>query len=197
MISRAGGVNVQVMAFVQEIIRTPCFVAGNSLGGYLGANLAANHPEWVLGLALFNATPFWAFRKRNGTPGMNTDPSPSTILPAKTGGPETVVMEAAKEASKVEGGLALAQEELQPSADRRGSRLSPGTDGFMEWDGTLPAPPSLFRFGAWYFDRMRDPRTVRSMLAGVYNNAGEYGQGKVISIVCRILWTKPSKAKRR
>ncbi|CAN0557368.1 unnamed protein product, partial [Ectocarpus sp. 8 AP-2014] len=106
----------KVLAFINEVIGEPAYVAGNSLGGYIAANLAANYPRAVLGLALMNATPFWAFRKPNG-------------------------------GSPVE-----------------------GSGDWLGWDGTLPAPAGLFRFGAWYFDRMRDPRTVKSMLGAVYSN---------------------------
>lgn len=62
-----------MLAFVQGVIGEPVYLAGNSLGGFVGTNLAANHPRWVLGLALLNATPFWAFRK--AVPGRPLPPS--------------------------------------------------------------------------------------------------------------------------
>lgn len=36
-------------------------IVGNSFGGYVGAYFAATNPELVKGMALLNATPFWAF----------------------------------------------------------------------------------------------------------------------------------------
>lgn len=40
------------------------------IGGYLGANLAARHPEAVKGLILLNATPFWSTRPPAGREGL-------------------------------------------------------------------------------------------------------------------------------
>jgi hypothetical protein len=36
----------------------------------------------------------------------------------------------------------------------------------VPYDGTLPAPGPNFKIGATWFDGLRDPRTVRSMLSG-------------------------------
>jgi hypothetical protein len=52
----------QLHHFIQEHVGEPVYVVGNSLGGFLGANLAANHPDAVKGLILLNAAPFWSFR---------------------------------------------------------------------------------------------------------------------------------------
>jgi len=52
----------QAATFIEDVIKKPVFLAGNSLGGYLGALLAARHPHLVKGVAMYNATPFWAFR---------------------------------------------------------------------------------------------------------------------------------------
>ncbi|MCE9667407.1 alpha/beta fold hydrolase [Myxococcus stipitatus] len=38
--------------FVEQVVRAPGFVVGNSLGGAMSVNLAAEHPEWVRALAL-------------------------------------------------------------------------------------------------------------------------------------------------
>lgn len=51
----------QVHAFIDKVIGEPVYIVGNSLGGYVGAYAAATNPELVKGLALLNATPFWAF----------------------------------------------------------------------------------------------------------------------------------------
>ncbi|KAF6264364.1 hypothetical protein COO60DRAFT_1698391 [Scenedesmus sp. NREL 46B-D3] len=48
----------QLHSFIQEKIGQPVYVAGNSLGGFLAANLAAHHPEAVRGVVLLNAAPF-------------------------------------------------------------------------------------------------------------------------------------------
>ncbi|GLC45073.1 hypothetical protein PLESTB_001465600 [Pleodorina starrii] len=57
----------QLEEFVQSCIGEPVYVAGNSLGGYLAVMLAARRPDLVRGLALLNATPFWAFRPPRGS----------------------------------------------------------------------------------------------------------------------------------
>ena len=43
------------------MIGGPLYIVGNSLGGYVGTYFAATSPELVKGVALLNATPFWAF----------------------------------------------------------------------------------------------------------------------------------------
>jgi pimeloyl-ACP methyl ester carboxylesterase len=43
------------------VIGGPVYIVGNSLGGYVGTYFAATNPGLVKGLALLNATPFWAF----------------------------------------------------------------------------------------------------------------------------------------
>lgn len=132
-----------MLGFIEQVIGEPAFVAGNSLGGFIAANLAANHPDAVRGLALMNATPFWAFRK----PTVNS-----------------AAVAAAKENT--------AEGEGKGRRDSAAVRDG-GAGDWLGWDGTLPAPTGLFRFGAWYFDRMRDPRTVETMLSAVYSNPGK------------------------
>ena len=39
----------------------PIVVVGNSLGGFLAVQMAAQHPHLVKGICLLNATPFWSF----------------------------------------------------------------------------------------------------------------------------------------
>ncbi len=49
----------QLHEFIQEKIRRPAILAGNSLGGYASLCVAANHPESAAGLVLLNsAGPF-------------------------------------------------------------------------------------------------------------------------------------------
>lgn len=158
----------KVLAFIDEVIGEPAYVAGNSLGGYIAANLAANYPRAVLGLALMNATPFWAFRKPNANAVLNgggvADPSPPTDLSAtrdiSTG-------------SATSTGIPTDSEIVPGNPATKGESPAEGSGDWLGWDGTLPAPAGLFRFGAWYFDRMRDPRTVKSMLGAVYSNPGK------------------------
>ena len=38
------------------------------------------------------------------------------------------------------------------------------------WDGTLPAPDALLKFGSLYYNNLRKPKTVNSMLNFVYKN---------------------------
>lgn len=39
-------------AFVEQEVKEPAFIVGNSLGGAMAVNLAADHPRWVRALAL-------------------------------------------------------------------------------------------------------------------------------------------------
>jgi pimeloyl-ACP methyl ester carboxylesterase len=41
--------------FVLDIVKAPVVVAGNSIGGFLSASMAADHPETVAGLVLVNS----------------------------------------------------------------------------------------------------------------------------------------------
>lgn len=111
------------------------------------------------GLALLNATPFWAFRepaRRAGARGSGAE-----VFPRGSGG---VSQNDDLGAGSREAGVSY-------EGDAGGA-----AGGMLGWDGTLPAPKGLFRFGAWYFDRMRDPRTVKAMLGGVYSNPGSCGR---------------------
>lgn len=51
----------QTVDFVEQVIRrdTPCHLVGNSLGGQIGALVAARRPDLVRSLVLLNATPVW------------------------------------------------------------------------------------------------------------------------------------------
>lgn len=51
----------QVCYFIQEVIREPVYLVGNSLGGFVAVYFAAYNPELVKGVTLLNATPFWGF----------------------------------------------------------------------------------------------------------------------------------------
>lgn len=168
----------QVLAFIDEVIGEPTYVAGNSLGGFIAVNLAANYPRAVRGLALMNATPFWAFRK----PAAATNVAPAEKRMGVAGGDYisgTTSSSSATSSSVAESqsvavrspAVAAAAEEEEAEEERVSME---GGGDWLGWDGTLPAPAGLFRFGAWYFDRMRDPRTVKSMLGAVYSNPGGY-----------------------
>ncbi|KAL6762310.1 Alpha/Beta hydrolase protein [Haematococcus lacustris] len=52
----------QLQQFLEQVVGGPAYVAGNSLGGFVAVNLAAQQPDLVRGLLLLNATPFWSFR---------------------------------------------------------------------------------------------------------------------------------------
>ena len=41
--------------FLEEVVRSPAVVAGNSIGGFMCSNLAADHPHLVKGLILLNS----------------------------------------------------------------------------------------------------------------------------------------------
>ncbi|KAL1324701.1 hypothetical protein HN51_034857 [Arachis hypogaea] len=51
----------QVRYFIEEVIREPVYIVGNSLGGYVALYFAARNPHLVKGVTLLNATPFWGF----------------------------------------------------------------------------------------------------------------------------------------
>ncbi|KAK9683040.1 hypothetical protein RND81_10G114100 [Saponaria officinalis] len=51
----------QVQYFIEQVIKEPVYIVGNSLGGYVAAYLAAHNPQLVKGVTLLNATPFWGF----------------------------------------------------------------------------------------------------------------------------------------
>lgn len=51
----------QVQYFVEEVIKEPVYIVGNSLGGYVALYFAACNPHLVKGVTLLNATPFWGF----------------------------------------------------------------------------------------------------------------------------------------
>ncbi|KAL0413665.1 UNVERIFIED_CONTAM: Pheophytinase, chloroplastic [Sesamum radiatum] len=51
----------QVRYFVEEVIKEPVYLVGNSLGGFVALYFAACNPELVKGVTLLNATPFWGF----------------------------------------------------------------------------------------------------------------------------------------
>lgn len=51
----------QVKYFVEEVIKEPVYIVGNSLGGYVALYFAACYPHLVKGVTLLNATPFWGF----------------------------------------------------------------------------------------------------------------------------------------
>lgn len=203
----------QVLAFIEEVIGEPAYVAGNSLGGYIGTNLAANHPSSVLGLALLNATPFWAFRQPTSTSSkqevsskedfskeITSEKIQSKEISSKKTSTEEISSKklplkeffSKEEISSKDGDISLVgypEGDLSNESPRGGFNVSPtekstpvsganegvpekGSGDWLAWDGMLPAPKGLFGFGAWYFDRMRDPRTVKSMLGAVYSNPG-------------------------
>lgn len=100
----------QIIYFIENIVKRPVHIAGNSLGGYLAVCAAHVQPELIKSIILLNSTPFWSF-----LPPKNS----SFALP-------------------------------------------------FIWDGTLPAPPSLLKFGSFYFDSLRKKDTVKGMLDLVY-----------------------------
>ncbi|KAI3445082.1 hypothetical protein Pfo_001747 [Paulownia fortunei] len=51
----------QVHYFIEEVIKEPVYLVGNSLGGFVALYFAASNPQLVKGVTLLNATPFWGF----------------------------------------------------------------------------------------------------------------------------------------
>ncbi|KAK3129344.1 hypothetical protein QOZ80_6BG0478090 [Eleusine coracana subsp. coracana] len=66
----------QVQHFVEEVIREPVYIVGNSLGGFVALYFAACNPHLVKGVTLLNATPFWGF-----LPNPATSPQLSKFFP--------------------------------------------------------------------------------------------------------------------
>ncbi|XP_062228842.1 pheophytinase, chloroplastic [Phragmites australis] len=66
----------QVQHFIEEVIREPVYIVGNSLGGFVALYFAASNPHLVKGVTLLNATPFWGF-----LPNPATSPRLSKIFP--------------------------------------------------------------------------------------------------------------------
>ncbi|XP_047338017.1 pheophytinase, chloroplastic-like [Impatiens glandulifera] len=66
----------QVQYFIEEVIKEPVYIVGNSLGGYVALYLAACNPELVKGVTLLNATPFWGF-----LPNPTRSPSLARLFP--------------------------------------------------------------------------------------------------------------------
>lgn len=66
----------QVRYFIEEVIKEPVYIVGNSLGGFVALSLAACNPQLVKGVTLLNATPFWSF-----LPNPIKSPRLSRILP--------------------------------------------------------------------------------------------------------------------
>jgi len=114
----------QVDYFIDNVVGRPVHVAGNSLGGFLGAVLAHEHPTKVKSLSLLNATPFWAFQAAT------TEPATGRL-----------------------------------------------------WDGTLPAPSWALSLGSAWFNTLRNARTVKTLLSGVYSNPASVDDELVANIV--------------
>ncbi|KAL8496115.1 hypothetical protein ACS0TY_020003 [Phlomoides rotata] len=51
----------QVQYFIEEVIKEPVYLVGNSLGGFVALYFAACNPHLVKGVTLLNATPVWGF----------------------------------------------------------------------------------------------------------------------------------------
>lgn len=66
----------QILNFVDQVIGEPVYLVGNSLGGFVGVYFTATYPHLVRGIALLNATPFWAF-----VPNLAKTPAFARIVP--------------------------------------------------------------------------------------------------------------------
>lgn len=54
---------------------------------------------------------------------------------------------------------------------------------FSLWNGTLPAPSNILQFGSAYFNVMRSPSIVRTMLEGVYKSPKAFDDRLVDQII--------------
>lgn len=70
---------LQIAHFCRQVVRAPAVLAGNSLGGYVSLATAAEHPDAVCGLCLFNAA--GSFKQAESTTKSSKQDSPfSTAL---------------------------------------------------------------------------------------------------------------------
>lgn len=66
----------QIRTFIEEVIKEPVYLVGNSLGGFMALYFAACYPHLVKGVTLLNATPVWGF-----LPNPQTSPRWSRLFP--------------------------------------------------------------------------------------------------------------------
>ncbi|EKX34080.1 pheophytinase [Guillardia theta CCMP2712] len=71
----------EVIDFIEQIVQRPCYVAGNSLGGYLAVMTASSRPELTKGLLLLNATPIWGVGIQKVLPWSGGYPVPEWVRP--------------------------------------------------------------------------------------------------------------------
>ena len=117
----------QVIYFIENVVKEPVHIAGNSLGGYLSLATASRRPDLIKSLVLLNAAPFWSF-----------------------------------------------------AAPREEDSILPS---LLPWNGVLPAPQWLLAFGSRYFDLMRDPNNVNTMLKTVYATPTAFDQELIDNIL--------------
>ena len=53
----------------------------------------------------------------------------------------------------------------------------------LPWDGYLPAPEWIYKFGSFYFDIMRNPSTVKTMLNAVYADKNAIDDSLIDNII--------------
>jgi len=71
----------QVVDFLEQVVGEACYVAGNSLGGYLAAMVASERPDLVKGLFLMNPTPWWGVGLQRALPWTGGYPVPRWVRP--------------------------------------------------------------------------------------------------------------------
>eukprot|EP00286_Rhodomonas_abbreviata_P002289 CAMPEP_0181345378 /NCGR_PEP_ID=MMETSP1101-20121128/32714_1 /TAXON_ID=46948 /ORGANISM="Rhodomonas abbreviata, Strain Caron Lab Isolate" /LENGTH=435 /DNA_ID=CAMNT_0023457323 /DNA_START=87 /DNA_END=1391 /DNA_ORIENTATION=+ len=109
----------QIIAFLEQVVGEPCYLAGNSLGGYLSVMVASERPDLVKGLFLINPTPFWGV----------------------------------------------------------------GAQRVLPWTGGYPVPRWVRPVTIRWWDTIRSPRTIKTLLEQVYADAGRVGDHLVRQII--------------
>jgi len=71
----------QAIAFVESVVGEPCYIAGNSLGGYLAAIIASERPDLCKGIFLMNPTPWWGVGVQRILPWTGGYPVPKWVRP--------------------------------------------------------------------------------------------------------------------
>lgn len=148
----------QLSDFLEEVVKEPATIAGNSVGGYAVLNVAANRPKLVKGLILLNAA------------GRFSDPR--AAKPALSLAEETPVVAEAP-----------ALESLPPPATGPSSEAAVGVEPLMQQIKgavTTAARRVMIGFAFW---QARQPERIWSVLQSVYVDKTNVDDDLVRSIV--------------
>jgi pimeloyl-ACP methyl ester carboxylesterase len=75
------------------------------------------------------------------------------------------------------------QQEEEGKGENKGGGRQGAKRGIWGWRGQLPAPKTLLGLGGFYFNSLRNPKTIRLMLGGVYHRPSTLDEGLVSEII--------------